>query len=284
MTDITVDQPIQTHNSIIEEIWIIRDNVCIFHECWSEKPIDLDIQMFSAFTSAVNSFSKTTLQSEQLRNIDFQNTTFVLEPLAEYGILFVIKFSPISEEKQLEVMNSILSEIKSFILDFELNELFSVQSSNIPLTAYRLPLSKFFQNFMLIMNQNEKEIRKIDLLSIIQLAESLYSRIVKSKAQNTLLEPLNSDNIFNNLLNNHTSTILSTDSLPTLSRGELKHQFHDFVVAIKLILRKNLSLELQNEVLRFFTTNYKLIKTYDLDEAIVENILAVFSEEPILSN
>ncbi len=271
------------YNSFIEEIWIIRDNICIFHESWGDKPLDLDIQMFSAFTSAVNSFSKTTLHSEQLRNIDFQNTTLVMEPLPEYGILFVIKFSSISAEKQVEIMNSILTEIRSFILDFELNELFSVQSSNIPLTAYRLPLSKFFQHFMSVMNQNEKEIRKIDLLSIIQLAESLYSRIVKSKSQIESLTPLNDENIFNNLLNNHSSTILSTDLLPTLSRRELKSQFYEFVKNIKIILKRNVSYELQNDIIHFFTTNYHLIKNYDLDEAIVEHVLAVFSEQPIPS-
>ncbi len=268
-------------NSIIEEVWIIKDGICLFHECWSDKPLDLNIQLFSAFTMAVNSFSKSTLPSERLRNIDFQNTTLVLEPMPKYGILFVIKFSSIPPEKQVEVLTSILNEIKSFILDFELNEIFSVQASNMPITAYSLPLSKFFKNFISVLNQNEKVIRKIDLLSIIQIAELLYSQIVKSKAQINDLHLSYSDNIFNNILIDSTANSLSTDLLPSLSKRELKKQFYDFVSNLKKILRKNLSMELQSDVLLFFTTNYKLIRTYDLDEIIVEEILNVFTERPI---
>lgn len=233
---------------------------------------------------AVNSFSRSTLPSEQLRNIDFQNTTLVLEPMPEYGILFVIKFSSISPEKQVEVMGTILNEIKSFILDFELNELFSVNASDVPLTAYSLPLSKFFQNFISVLNQNEKVIRKVDLLSIIQVGEMLYSYIVKSKSQNGDLELQISNNIFKSLFSNHSSsTLLSTDLLPTMSKRELKDHFHDFIHALKVILRKNMSLEMQSDILQFYTTNYKLIKSYDLDEIIVEDILAVFTEGPIIS-
>ena len=273
-----------TLNTIIEEIWIIKEGICLFHDCWSDKPLDLNIQLFSAFTMAVNSFSKSTLPSEQLRNIDFQNTTLVLEPMVEYGILFVIKFSSISPEKQVEVMQTILNEIKSFILDFELNEIFSVNSSNIPLTAYSLPLSKFFQNFISVLNQNEKVIRKIDLLSIIQVGEMLYSHIVKSKSQIDHLKLNYPENIFKSLFSNHSSSnLLSTDLLPTMSKRELKEQFQDFVVALKVILRKNMSFDLQSEILQFYTTNYKLIKSYDLDEIIVEHILAVFTEGPIIS-
>ena len=78
--------------SPIEEIWILKDAICIFHECWIDRALDLNIQLFSAFTMAVNSFSQNTLPSERLRNIDFQNTTLVLEPVPEYNILFVIYF------------------------------------------------------------------------------------------------------------------------------------------------------------------------------------------------
>ena len=271
-------------NSIIEEIWIIREGICLFHDCWSEKPLDLNIQLFSAFTMAVNSFSKSTLPSEQLRNIDFQNTTLVLEPLPEFNILFVIKFSTVSPEKQLELLTSIINEIKSFILDFELNELFSVNASSLPLTAFSLPISKFFNTFISVINQNEKEIRKIDLLSIIQLAEALFNIIVKSKSQINHLDPMNTDNIFSSLLGNQTSVVLSTDLLPNLSRRELKIQFYDFVYNLKKILRKNLTNGTQSEILKFFTSNYKLIKSYDLDEVIVLHLLSVFHEEQIDSN
>jgi hypothetical protein len=261
----------------IEEIWIIREGVCIFHECWTDKPLNLNIQLFSAFTSAVNSFSKSTLPSEQLRNIDFENTSLVLEPLPEYSILFVIKFSNIGPEKQIYVIENIIRDIKSFILDFELNELFSVQNSNLPITAYSLPLSNFFKKFINELNENEKEIRKIDLLSIIQLAETLYNKC-RTKIHDLDKISLDLNNVFNSLLVNQ-STSISTDHLPTVSRRDLKNQFSDFVSNLRIILKKNLQTSLQKEILKFFTSNYKLIKTYELDEAIVLNLLPVFHED-----
>ena len=263
--------------SPIEEIWLIRDGICIFHDFWTSTPLDLNIQLFSAFTTADNSFSKNTLPSEQLRNIDFQNTTLVLESLPEFSILFVIKFSSISTEKQIQIIKLILSDIKLFIT-YEIHELFAFEHSSLPLTAYSKPLSNFFKNFMLNLNENEREIRKIDLLSILQIAENLYTVVSSSTPDfsNSEIDSLNLDNVFNSII---FSTGLSTDNLPTLSSKDLKLQFYDFISNVRSIVKKNLSHDLKDKLMSFFIKNYQIIKYYDLDETFVLNLLTVFHEQ-----
>lgn len=277
------DSNLVLSSSPIEEIWLIRDGICIFHDFYTDKPLNLNIQLFSAFTTAVSSFSRNTLPSEQLRNIDFQNTTLVLEPLPEFSILFVIKFSSLPPEKQVEIINFILEDIKVFI-NYEANELFSLdQKSILPLNAYTKPLTEFFRNFISNLTLNEKAIRKIDLLSILQIAENLFTLISKSvlNFKYSELDSLDLDNVFNSII---FSNNLSTDTLPTLSRRDLKIQFQDFLNNLRLIIQNDQSEKksLQNILFEFFIENYKLIKNYDLDEPFVLQLLTVFHEKYIV--
>ena len=256
-------------NKFIEEAWIIRGGICVFHDCYNDRPLDLNVQLFSAFTSAVNSFSKSTLPSETLRNIDFQNTTLVLENLPEFNLLFVIKFATISNEKQYEIINGIINEFLIYINEFNYLELFSPSNTKaIPVSAFGLSLTRFMNFFLTKLDQNEAEIRKIDLLGIVQLAESLLNIIVKSKSEFAELKSKtnHSSNVFNNLLLGPNSGYLSTDSLPGMSRRELKEQFSEFITTLSDFLELMKTKELQLQLFNFYVTNFRLIKSFNLDE------------------
>lgn len=268
-------------NKFIEEAWIIRSGICIFHECYIENPLDLNVQLFSAFTSAVNSFSKSTLPSETLRNIDFQNTTLVLENLPEFNLLFVIKFATISNEKQFEIINAIINEFLIYINEFNYMELFSTSNTKaIPVAVFGVSLSRFMNLFLAKLDQNEAEIRKIDLLGIVQLSETLLNMIVKSKSDlNELkIKTVKSENIFSKLLLGPGTGYLSTDTLPGLSRRELREQFSEFIANFYPVVERIKSKDLQLEIFNFFVSNFEFIKSYNLDDELVNHLLSIFVE------
>lgn len=263
-------------NSFIEEAWIIRGGICVFHECWVEFPLDLNVQLFSAFTSAVNSFSKTTLPSETLRNIDFQNTTLVLENLPEFDLLFVIKFASISSDKQFEITNALINEFLIYVNEFNLMELFSISNTKaIPISVYTQALTRFLNYFLTTLAQNEAEIRKIDLLGVVQLSASLFNIVVKSKADLGVLKANTShDNIFKKILLGSSSVYLSTDSLPGMSRRELKGQFSEYIKNLSLIIDNHLDEDMERKIFKFYINNFQLIKSFNLDEELVINLLS----------
>ena len=116
----------------------------------------------------------------------------------------------------------------------------------------------------------------------MQLADDLYTLIKRSlqNFSNSDVDSVDLENLFNSIIFTNN---LSTDNLPTLSRRDLKTQFQDFLDNLHFLIRNHLpeKQSLQNSLYGFFIENYKLVKSYDLDEAFVLRLLTVFHEKNI---
>lgn len=266
---------------LFDEIWLVKEGVGLYHHCTTEKELPINIQLFSGFLGALVTFSEQ-IAEQAIRNIDFMDSRFSFISNPDYMIIVRTSIErPL--ERTLQQLSALDQELKQ---ESDIIELLKKTSNfrNLPLQIYSEYISPIFNRVMEQGLEADKQLRQIDLITIIQIGRGIY-QLIQSMASKEFYEFINSSSTNEDNIMKYFSSTESIDpmQLPDLSYSDFTANIRRFLSLIAEYLEKerlnpnNIKMsELRIQIIDFISQNYRLLKYFNLDETITTKILPLF--------
>jgi hypothetical protein len=267
---------------------LIKEGVCLYHDCLIEQPLSIDIQLFSGFLSALVSFSER-INEQAIRNIDFMNSRFSFLKNNDY--ILIVRTSterPLTRTlQQINDLNQELNQNQEIMVLLKDTKNFR----SLPLQKYDEHLSTIFNNVINQGMESERQLRQIDLMALIQLGQELYQILCQlafnclDKMNNALFEiekGQDRDNILQYVVSQELINFLD---LPDLPYPTFTSKFRTFLYRVADIIKnengdikanEELFNSIRGKMIVFLSKNHRVLRYFNLDDIVSATILPLF--------
>ena len=266
---------------MFEELWIIKDSLCVYHQ--SDSPLNLDTSLFAGFFSAFHSFQEEIFPNQYTNYIDF----------IENRLLFI----KLSENFFLIVRDSIHRPLNRSIL--QLNnlslELFSGIEANSEMKAYffdkkvkLLSLERIERTLSPIVDQaianlsiSDEQLNKLDIMAIIIILRDLKEIILTQ-----FYKEIFSQNAFNPFETVLLEEILSKQPINLNKFGTISYNaIYNFISNFLDLLIKNREfyskplrvaekLLFSNNLLKFISANRETMQKFGITDLFLSKFVS----------
>ncbi|MHA2365810.1 MAG: hypothetical protein ACXAC7_17765 [Candidatus Hodarchaeales archaeon] len=270
----------ETFQSFIREIWILKNTLCINHTSCTSEPLEIDESIFSGFFSALLIFSKSALTKEYLRNIDFMNNRFSVINQNNYSI--IIRSSTDIPLKRIVQQTQIFAlEIDNLIdLYDDLSEIKVKTKSFFASSKIKKSLSVVITEAIDQSNQAASKLRKVDIITLIQIAKYFINILEKYKLGHNNLTNKKTNSLIYNLIFNENN--FTNDQLPNISYGIVYKEinyilnknieiFQDKITTLDNTLFKNLC----KDIADYIEKNWTIITYFNLQNLFVSTFTSI---------
>ena len=281
---------------MIEEVWVLWETKCIFHRVWTSNPLSIDAHLFSGFISALFILAEEAIDaSGSLKNIEFLSTRFTIikRQLNEYKTNFVVVGrsainTPV--ERSFQELQVLVTEL-SFLFESNVEFAFLAKPQAV-VDIIRLQHELDYQLDSKLDQWifNSRELLLIDKINLINLMSKLLALLEKyfdfqMANQNLFVDEVNpnlkligicilkadNENIESDIRQ------LECDFIQTMNFVKLAIlRITNNVLTKKLFVDSDYSAA-KLQFLNFLTEEWFLLKYFQIEEIIFEEVAPLFS-------
>lgn len=176
----------QTKTSMFDELWLIKDGICLYYDKWTDTPLSLDPNLFSAFMSALKTFQETSFPDQQLKSLDMFNTRLTYLN-SKYFYLTVRE--PIHKpiERTYQQLKNIAEEIENLINSRPELKFISNNLSSNPLERYHSIIGPVINDILEVEEIAESQLKSFDFITLTYIAREIRDLILKIAPHGVLI-------------------------------------------------------------------------------------------------
>jgi hypothetical protein len=166
---------------MFEELWIIKESLCLYYKNWSQEPIALDSTLFAGFFSAFHAFQEEIFPSQFTNYIDFIHHRLLFAELNRNFFLIVRDsiYKPLN--RSILQLNNLTIEILTNIESHhKLKEiLFEKKNKFISLDQINPLLYPIVEQAIENLSVSDDQMNKFDLMAIIIILRDLKEILIE---------------------------------------------------------------------------------------------------------
>lgn len=269
---------------MFEELWIIKDGLCLYHKSWIVNPLAVDGNLFSAFLTAFKSFQEEVFPSQAMRHIDFFSDRLVFLSTQYFYIVVRDQLEKPTERSVMQLSN-ISSELVELIEnDSDLYPYFSKdQAKAMSLTEIEKKITPLLESVISMLSMAETQVLQFDVMTILQILREMKELILE----------IGDERIFLNFSRNETNQWfyeilfsekdMNIESVPNINYKILNEIASDFIKqvgdSLALYGRTNDDLHyinLHNKIITFLSMNSEALKRFGVIDKLLSGPLRYF--------
>lgn len=273
---------------MFEELWIIKESLCLYHKSWSQNPINVDTSLFAGFFSAFNSFQETIFPDQYTNYFDFIDNRLLFVKI-DINFFLIVRDSihkPLN--RSILQLNNISIEFLTQIESHEevKNILFTEKNKFISLDELLPLIEPIINSAIDNLISSEQQMNKFDVLAIIIMLRDfkdilfdIYYKEIFTNFQSVynfswILEEVFSLNPVNILKLQHISyNIIYTFLNDFLDTIFLHKNFY------KKVLRTTDKLTFYNNLLKFISINRENMKKFGFEDLFMTKFVSKISTD-----
>ena len=171
---------------MFEELWLIREGICLFYESWSEAPLTLDPNLFSAFMSALKTFQESSFPNQMIKSVDLFNTRLTYLN-AQY--FYIVVREPIQKpvDRTYQQLKNIAEEIEKLIEERDELKFLKMNLSSNPLERYNKIIAPVIHDILEVEEIAENQLKSFDFITLMYLAREIRDLILVIAPYNVLV-------------------------------------------------------------------------------------------------
>ena len=272
---------------MFEELWLIHNSLCLYHQNWSKNPVQVDGNLFSAFLTAFSSFQEQVFPRQHIKHIDFLNDRLVFSLNPYFSIVVRDQLEKPIKRSIMQITN-ISSEITANIEnDPNLLSYFTFKSSK-PISLLELEdvISPIIDNVIFMISMAESQVNKFDVVTILTLMRELRDLVLD----------INDDRVFFNFARTESNswfyellfsdTDIDIQKVPLISYKVLHAVLQDFInqVSDSLSLYNTKKpngnlIDVHNKIIGFLSFNGGTLKRFGIINSVLTGPLKYFRFE-----
>ena len=267
---------------MFEELWLIREGICLYYDKWTETPLTLDPNLFSAFMSALKTFQESSFPNQSIKNVDLFNTRLTY---LNAKFFYLVVREPVEKpvDRTYQQLRNIAEEIEKLIEERdELKFLKSNISSN-PLEKYGTIIAPVIADILEVEEIAENQLKSFDFITMTYLAREIRDLILTIAPYGVLV------NIARSNKNQwFYDTIMSDSNIEPnifthVSYRDIVHYMNDFLTQteknFKVYEVKPIDEKLEKarkDLITFLAINSQIISRFGLFENILSKFVLLF--------
>lgn len=267
---------------MFEELWIIKESLCLYHKSWSQTPIDVDTSLFGGFFSAFHSFQETIFPDQYTNFFDFIDHRLLFVKLNTNFFLIVRDSIHKPLNRSILQLNNISIEFLSQIESQEdiKKAFFSDKNKFYSLDELSPIIEPIITSAIENLLSSEEQMNKFDIMAIIIILRDLKD-ILLDIYHIELFSKFQSSYNFNWILQEIFSLQpINIDTFPHISYNIIYTFINDFFEAIirhktfyKKTLRTTDKLAYSNNLLKFISANRENMKKFGIVDLFMNKFL-----------
>ena len=271
-------------------MWLINQSLCLYHKNWNKEAEDDDIEvnLFSAFFTAFQSFQQEVFPNQYIKHIDLLNDRLVINITPLFSLIVRDQIEKPLERSIMQLTNISSELIKAIESHSELYTYFLGKTSKIiPIPTIEENLSPVIDDVISMISMAELQINKFDIITVLQIMREVRDLILQ----------INDDRIFNNFARDQSNIWfyellfseenIELSAVPNITYKELKLVIEDFVHqtndSLTLYGSNKLDsdyINFHNRLITFLAVNTPILKKFGILESILTGPLRHFKLTP----
>jgi hypothetical protein len=268
---------------MFEELWIIKESLCLYYKNWSQEPIALDSTLFAGFFSAFHAFQEEIFPSQFTNYIDFIHHRLLFAELNRNFFLIVRDsiYKPLN--RSILQLNNLTIEILTNIESHhKLKEiLFEKKNKFISLDQINPLLYPIVEQAIENLSVSDDQMNKFDLMAIIIILRDLKEILIE------IYHP----EIFSKFFSNHDLSwllkeILSNNAINITNFKNISYNaifsfmsdFLDSIIEHKVFYQKPLrtsdKLTFTNNILKYLAINRETMQKFGFTDLFISKFIS----------
>ena len=268
---------------MFEELWIVKDALCLYHKSWTNKPLAVDGNLFSAFLTAFKSFQEEVFPTQAMKHIDFFTDRLVFLATKYFYIVVRDQLEKPTERSVMQLTN-ISSELVEMIEnDPELFSFFGDRAKVLSLSAIEAKITPNLESIIEMLSMAETQVNRFDIMTILQIMRELRELVLEISDNQIFINFARTEKNawFLEILFSEVETPM--DTLPYVSYKELNGVVVDYIrqvrdgIAYYGITKTDLHyINLHNKIVSFLSMNAEALRRFGVIDTMLSNLLKYF--------
>lgn len=267
---------------MFDELWLIKDGICLYYEKWTETPLSLDPNLFSAFMSALKTFQESSFPDQTLKSIDMFNTRLTYLN-SKYFYITVRESIGKPVERTYQQLKNIAEEIENLINQRPELKFIKINLSSNPLEKYHKIIGPVIHEILEVEEIAENQLKSFDFITLTYIAREIRDLILSIAPHGVLI------NIARTQENQWFYDLIMSDSniepnlFTKVSYREIIEYMEDFFTQTERNFKlyevrpdpKRLEIT-RKDLISFLAINAQLISRFNLIEIVLSKFVLLF--------